>query len=63
MTPAAEIDFSRYINAIQRMEPVRMEGEVVELVGLIVESRGPASAIGDFCEIRTANGRFHRSKP
>ena len=57
MTAFADIDFSRYTNAIQRLEPVRMEGEVVELVGLIVESKGPASAIGDFCEIRTRSGR------
>lgn len=62
MTSAAEIDFSRYTSAIHRMEPVRMEGEVIELVGLIVESRGPASAIGDFCEIRTRSGRTIRSQ-
>ena len=27
------------------------------MVGLLVESRGPAAAIGDFCEIRHASGR------
>ncbi|MGD1070123.1 MAG: FliI/YscN family ATPase [Bryobacteraceae bacterium] len=57
-----EIDFSRYIAIVNRMEPVRMEGEVVELVGLIVESRGPAAAIGDFCEILTRNGRRIRTQ-
>ena len=57
-----EIDFSRYTAIVNRMEPVRMEGEVVELVGLIVESRGPAAAIGDFCEIRTRNGRSIRTQ-
>ena len=39
-----------------------MEGEVVELVGLIVESKGPAAAIGDFCEIRTRNGQRIRTQ-
>ncbi|MES1262222.1 MAG: FliI/YscN family ATPase [Acidobacteriota bacterium] len=62
MTPAADLDLSRYAHAIHRIEPVRMEGEVVALVGLIVESRGPASAIGDFCEIRTRSGRGIRSQ-
>jgi FliI/YscN family ATPase len=62
MTPAPDIDFSRYTHAIHRIELVRMEGEVVALVGLIVESRGPASAIGDFCEIRTRSGRSIRSQ-
>jgi len=57
-----EIDFSPYTAIVNRMEPVRMEGEVVELVGLIVESRGPAAAIGDFCEIRTRNGRAIRTQ-
>jgi len=55
-----EIDFSRYSSALHRMEPIRREGEVVELVGLIVESRGPSVAIGDFCEIVTLSGRTVR---
>ena len=62
MTVAPQIDFSRYIHAVSRMEPVRREGEVVELVGLIVESRGPSCAIGDFCEIRTRSGRRIRTQ-
>ena len=64
MTPAppasTPIDFSRYTQAVLRIDSVRMEGEVVALVGLIVESRGPACAIGDFCEIRTRTGRAIR---
>jgi len=56
------LDFSRYTSLVNRMEPVRREGEVVELVGLIVESKGPAAAIGDFCEIRTRGGRRIRTQ-
>jgi flagellum-specific ATP synthase len=62
MTASLEIDISRYTAILDRLEPVRMEGEVVELVGLIVESRGPAAAIGDFCEIRTRGGRSIRTQ-
>jgi FliI/YscN family ATPase len=62
MTSATELDFSRYAAILSRMDSVRHEGEVVELVGLIVESRGPAAAIGDFCEIRTRNGRAIRTQ-
>jgi flagellum-specific ATP synthase len=61
-TLAQAIDFSRYINFLERTETLRLEGEVVELVGLIVESRGPAVAIGDFCEIQTRNGRAIRTQ-
>ncbi len=62
MSTAIEIDLSRYAAVMDRIQPVRMEGEVVELVGLIVESRGPAAAMGDFCEIRTRTGRAVRSQ-
>src|SRR5208282_3436024 len=56
------IDFSRYATILSRMQSVRHEGEIVELVGLIVESRGPAAAIGDFCEVRTRGGRGIRTQ-
>ncbi len=59
---AAELDLSRYATLLNRLQPVRMEGEIVELVGLIVESRGPATAMGDFCEIRTRGGRAIRTQ-
>src|SRR5712675_2058865 len=59
MTSAVELDLTRYTAILNRMQPVRMEGEVVEL---IIESRGPAAAIGDFCEIRTRGGRAIRTQ-
>jgi flagellum-specific ATP synthase len=62
MSALLEIDLSRYTMLLNRLEPVRMEGEIVELVGLIVESRGPAAAMGDFCEIRTRSGRSIRTQ-
>jgi len=62
MSAAIELDLSRYTAMLGRMQPVRMEGEIVELVGLIVESRGPAAAMGDFCEIRTRDGRAIRTQ-
>lgn len=62
MISHAPIDFSRYAAALSRINPLRLEGEVVELVGLIVESRGPSAALGDFCEIRTRGGRGIRTQ-
>ena len=55
-------DLSPYAALLKRLDPVRVEGEVVELVGLIIESRGPAAAIGDFCEVRTRDGRGIRTQ-
>ncbi|MBS1825909.1 MAG: FliI/YscN family ATPase [Acidobacteria bacterium] len=37
--------------------PVRWTGTVTALVGLLVESAGPAAAIGDFCDVVTSSGR------
>ncbi len=62
MEAALEADLSRYATIVNRIDPIRSEGEVVELVGLIVESKGPSAAIGDFCEIRTRGGRAIRSQ-
>jgi flagellum-specific ATP synthase len=62
MTSNFAIDLSRFAAILDRIDPVRSEGEVVQLVGLIVESRGPAAAIGDFCEIRTRTGRKIRTQ-
>src|SRR5579872_1486343 len=62
MPLTAPFDLAHYTTRLNRLEPVRVEGEVVELVGLIVESMGPAAAIGDFCEIRTRGGRRIRSQ-
>jgi FliI/YscN family ATPase len=37
-------------------------GEVTEMVGLLIASRGPVASIGDFCEVRTSSGRSIRSQ-
>ena len=35
---------------------------MTEVIGLLVESSGPAAAVGDFCEIRTLAGRRIRTQ-
>src|SRR6185312_8553983 len=56
------LDLRRYDNIVGRIESIRLEGEIVEIVGLIVESRGPSAALGDFCEIRSRGGRRIRTQ-
>jgi FliI/YscN family ATPase len=46
-------DIVKYRGLLDRMDTCRWTGHVAEMVGLIVESEGPAAAIGDFCEIHT----------
>jgi FliI/YscN family ATPase len=54
---AAPLSFAPYRAELDRISPFRSTGQVTDVVGLLIESRGPASAIGDFCEIRSSSGR------
>jgi FliI/YscN family ATPase len=54
------LSFTPYRAELDRIAAFRWSGQVTDVVGLLVESRGPASAIGDFCEIRTSSGRLVR---
>jgi FliI/YscN family ATPase len=56
------IDLSPYFRQLESLDPLRSSGEVVELAGMVVTSRGPGAAIGDFCEIRTSSGRSIRTQ-
>src|ERR1700689_5165214 len=44
------------------MEVLPWIGEVTEMVGLLIASRGPVVSIGDFVEVRTSSGRSIRSQ-
>lgn len=48
---------SRYRQAIDQTDALRLNGRVAQVVGVIVESLGPASRIGEICEIRTGRNR------
>lgn len=50
------------LSALDGLEPVLQVGQVVEMAGLLIESAGPAAAIGDFCEIGASGGHNVRSQ-
>jgi flagellum-specific ATP synthase len=54
------IDFSRYFHLVDSIDPHVSLGTVTEMVGLLIESSGPVTSFGDFCEIRTKDGRSVR---
>ena len=56
------VDLQPYLARLDAIDPLRRLGVVVGLVGLLIESRGPAAAIGDFCEIHTSGGRPVRTQ-
>jgi flagellum-specific ATP synthase len=47
----------RYLRRLPAVETFCRKGEVTELVGLLVQSRGPEVPVGSFCEILTDTGR------
>jgi flagellum-specific ATP synthase len=54
--------FSQLNAQLADIEMLPWIGEVTEMVGLLIASRGPVVSIGDFCEIRTSSGRTIRSQ-
>jgi flagellum-specific ATP synthase len=56
------ISLAPYFEELERIPPFRWTGQVTEVVGLLIESRGPAAAIGDFCEVATSAGRTIRTQ-
>ena len=62
MTSLPGLSFDPYLARLEKVDPFVWTGEVVELVGLLIESRGPAAAVGDFCEILASGGRPIRTQ-
>jgi flagellum-specific ATP synthase len=61
MTPAPS-PLASLIDYAPEIELLPWVGEVTEMVGLLIASRGPVVSIGDFCEVRTSSGRSIRSQ-
>ena len=55
-------DCARFEALLEKMEPVQSAGSVTRTSGLLIESRGPAAALGDFCEILTRSGPSIRTQ-
>ena len=54
------INFDRYLRVLDKPVLPVASGVVTEVIGLLIESKGPSVAIGDFCEISTNSGRSVR---
>lgn len=62
MSAASWFDRRKYEQIIEASDTVRSCGRVTRTVGLLVESRGPAAAVGDFCEVLTREGHGIRTQ-
>jgi flagellum-specific ATP synthase len=57
MTSARMLD--RYFASVERGQPWRWRGQVLESVGQTIESSGPLASVGECCEILDQTGRRH----
>lgn len=53
---------SRYFARLDRGQPWRWRGQVLESVGQTIESSGPLASVGECCEIRDQFGLLHRTE-
>jgi FliI/YscN family ATPase len=53
---ASGLSLADYFDRVARADTLPVVGHVVRIVGLVVESAGPAASVGEICEIRTGRG-------
>jgi FliI/YscN family ATPase len=56
------LDLSRFEALLPSLDLMRWRGVVTDVTGFVIESKGPAAAIGGFCEIQTSKGRRIRTQ-
>jgi flagellum-specific ATP synthase len=57
LSPLPPISLQRYREAVQRFDPVRLNGRVAQVIGLVIESVGPAAMLGEICRIEVSRNR------
>src|SRR5690606_10917027 len=53
MMSSAAPQAAKYIEQLHRIDPIRINGKVTQVIGLTIESEGPEAGIGDVCHIYT----------
>lgn len=46
-----DIGIGKYIEAIRSCESIKMSGKVTQVIGLVIESRGPNVSLGELCYV------------
>ncbi|HOD41818.1 MAG TPA: FliI/YscN family ATPase, partial [Candidatus Wallbacteria bacterium] len=47
-----EFNFNKYYQILEKIDPIKLNGRVTQLVGLIIESLGPNVCLGEICMIK-----------
>ena len=46
----------RYTKSVEETNPIRVNGRITRVVGLVMEGHGPGSSIGEFCHVYPRDG-------
>ncbi|MBW1715340.1 MAG: FliI/YscN family ATPase [Deltaproteobacteria bacterium] len=55
--PRSEITWDYYLEAIGSCQPMKLEGKIVKVAGLVAEGRGPGLSVGSLCVIENSEGK------
>ena len=52
-----EIKWDKYHEALRSCQPIKMEGKIVKVAGIVAEANGPGMSIGSLCCIKNSSGQ------
>ncbi len=47
------LDFSKAKKIVENIDPLRLNGKVLQSVGIVMESQGPSCRVGELCRVRS----------
>jgi flagellum-specific ATP synthase len=51
------INWDKYQKAIRSCQPIKLEGKIVKVAGIVAQANGPGMSIGSLCCIKNSNGQ------
>ncbi len=51
-----DIQWGKYLEAISACQPVKLEGKIVKVAGIVAEAKGPGLSVGSLCAIKNSEG-------
>ena len=51
------IKWDKYQEALRACQPVKMEGKIVKVAGIVAQANGPGMSIGSLCCIKNSSGQ------
>ncbi|MCW2949869.1 MAG: type secretion system ATPase, FliI/YscN [Thermoleophilia bacterium] len=50
----APLDLASYHDRLTRVDPYRLNGRVVQVIGLVIEAQGPEAKVGELCHVHVS---------